>query len=64
MVPVSRIEDTEKPVTFLIHPNEFIPADKVVITRRGKNLFEYVFADIIRQRLKIKNLGSGMRAVT
>jgi peptidoglycan-N-acetylglucosamine deacetylase len=50
-------KNTNNPVTFLIHPNEFIPADKIVTTRRATNLFEYIFADVIRQRLKIKNLG-------
>jgi peptidoglycan/xylan/chitin deacetylase (PgdA/CDA1 family) len=50
-------KNTENPVTFLIHPNEFIPAEKIVVTRRAKNPVEYIFADVIRQRLKIKNLG-------
>jgi peptidoglycan/xylan/chitin deacetylase (PgdA/CDA1 family) len=48
---------TGNPLTFLIHPNEFIPVGKVETPRRAKNLFGYIFADILRQKLKLKNLG-------
>lgn len=56
-VLISESGDTEKPLTFLIHPNEFVPATQIVKTRRSKNFIEYIFADVIRQKLKIKNLG-------
>jgi len=50
---------TGKPVVFLFHPNECLDADtKIVTTRRAKNTLEYVFADLLRQRLKLKNLGT------
>lgn len=48
-----------KPVVFDIHPNEFI--DESVqpreINRRAEHFVGYVLADLIRSRLKVKNLG-------
>lgn len=50
---------TEKPVVFLFHPNECLDlCGDVVTTRRASNVVEYLFADIIRHRLKLRNLGS------
>lgn len=48
-----------KPIVFLTHPNEFIDEkeDKTGNYRRAKNFFSYVFRDIIRRRLKLRNLG-------
>jgi hypothetical protein len=59
---------TDKPVVFLFHPNECLDVgDKkpffqkesftkeIVPARRTKNLIEYLFADLIRH--KLKNLG-------
>jgi len=46
-----------KPVVFLFHPNECLNPSRVITTRRTKNLVEYIFADLIRQRLKLRNLG-------
>ncbi len=52
-------EKTEKPIVFLFHPNECLDInEKVAITRRATGTFEYIFADLIRQRLKLKNLGN------
>jgi len=49
---------TGKPIVFLFHPNECLDiGDKITITRRTDNLFEYLFADVIRHKLKLKNLG-------
>ena len=49
----------QKPVVFLFHPNECLDAKTGAVTvRRAGNVIEYVFADVIRQRLKIKNLGA------
>jgi len=49
---------TYKPVVFLFHPNECLgEGTKITTTRRAKNLFEYFFADVLRQRLKLRNLG-------
>ena len=49
---------TEKPVVFLFHPNECLDIDdKIATTRRASGTIEYIFADVIRQRLKLKNLG-------
>ena len=49
---------SEKPVVFLFHPNECLDiGEKVVATRRASGFVEYVFADVIRQKLKLKNLG-------
>ncbi|WP_440954694.1 polysaccharide deacetylase family protein [Methanosarcina sp. Mfa9] len=50
---------TGKPVVFLFHPNECLDIHgKVVTTRRTSNNLEYIFADVIRHRLKLKNLGN------
>jgi len=49
---------TDKPIVFLFHPNECLKADeKIITTKRTCNPVEYLFADLIRQRLKLKNLG-------
>jgi peptidoglycan/xylan/chitin deacetylase (PgdA/CDA1 family) len=49
---------TEKPIVFLFHPNECLDiGDKITTTRRTNNPFEYLFADVIRHKLKLKNLG-------
>jgi len=50
---------TEKPIVFLFHPNECLEfRGKAVPTRRATNFFEHLFADVIRQKLKLKNLGT------
>ena len=48
---------TDKPVVFLFHPNECLSADRIITTRRGKNVFEHLFADVLRQKMKLRNLG-------
>jgi peptidoglycan/xylan/chitin deacetylase (PgdA/CDA1 family) len=50
---------TKKPLVFDIHPNEFIDeaCSPRIIERRTSNLIMYLFADLIRSQLKIKNLG-------
>ncbi len=47
-----------KPV-FLIHPNELFieELDKSKFTRRSKNIVKYLLSDVIRHKLKLKNLG-------
>ncbi|MHA1747274.1 MAG: polysaccharide deacetylase family protein [Promethearchaeota archaeon] len=49
----------QKPIVFLIHPNEFIEEElnKKSITRRGSNFISYLFCDILRRKLKLNNLG-------
>lgn len=44
---------------FLTHPNEFIDEDQEggEIERRGNNYVSYLLGDVIRHRLKVKNLG-------
>ena len=50
---------TKKPIVFLIHPHEFI--NEIVINRkinkRATNYLSYILGDIVRRKLKIKNLG-------
>ncbi len=48
-----------KPIVFLTHPNEFIDekGEKIENYRRAKNFFSYIFRDMIRRRLKLRNLG-------
>lgn len=50
---------TGNPINFLTHPNEFITEerDSSTINRRSKNLLSYFLGDIIRRKLKLKNLG-------
>lgn len=49
----------KKPIVFDIHPNEFIDEsnEKRVINKRSKNPVSYFFQDVIRSRLKVRNLG-------
>lgn len=47
-------------VNFLSHPNEFIDEardESIKIQNRSKNPISYILADVIRHRLKIRNLG-------
>lgn len=47
-----------KPINFLVHPNEFIEENGPTATdRRSKSMIDYVLKDVIRQRLKLRNLG-------
>jgi peptidoglycan/xylan/chitin deacetylase (PgdA/CDA1 family) len=49
-----------KPIVFLTHPNEFIdeePEDGK-IQKRGSNFVSYFIRDVLRHKLKIKNLGA------
>ena len=48
-----------RPFVFLTHPNEFIneERDDQHIQRRGSNYFSYLLGDVLRHRLKVKNLG-------
>lgn len=47
-----------KPINFLIHPNEFIEeTGKFETQRRATGTFDYILKDLIRQRVKLKNLG-------
>ena len=50
---------TYKPVVFDIHPNEFIDesTEKRIIKKRSKNLVSYLLKDLLRSKLKVKNLG-------
>lgn len=44
---------------FLTHPNEFIDEDRETdeIERRASNYLSYLLGDVIRHKLKVKNLG-------
>lgn len=49
---------TGKPVVFLFHPNECLNIyGEVATAKRASGIIEYIFADLIRHRLKLKNLG-------
>jgi peptidoglycan-N-acetylglucosamine deacetylase len=52
--------DSEKIVNFLIHPNELIEeADLHLKTeRRSANYLSYILSDVIRRKLKLRNLGN------
>ncbi|MBN2174670.1 MAG: polysaccharide deacetylase family protein [Bacteroidales bacterium] len=51
----------KKPIVFLTHPNEFINEEMEIkkVERRSQNFVSYILGDIIRHKLKLKNLGSG-----
>jgi hypothetical protein len=51
---------TAKPIVFLTHPNEFIEEEKEGkgVNRRSGNFLAYLFSDVIRSQLKLKNLGN------
>lgn len=51
---------TGKPIVFLTHPNEFIDEEINMIKtkRRAKNIVSYLLGDLLRRKLKLKNLGS------
>ncbi len=48
-----------RPFVFLTHPNEFIneTRDSSMIQRRGNNILSYLLGDLLRHKLKVKNLG-------
>ncbi len=48
-----------KPIVFDIHPNEFIDESgkERKIEKRSSSILEYFFTDILRSKLKAKNLG-------
>lgn len=51
---------TGRHINFLTHPNEFIDEpelDSIVTKRRSNNFVSYLLGDILRHRLKVKNLG-------
>jgi peptidoglycan-N-acetylglucosamine deacetylase len=49
----------QRPFVFLTHPNEFIDEQREdeKIQRRTKNYLNYILGDVIRHRLKVRNLG-------
>ena len=48
-----------KPINFLFHPNEVIDEsdEEQTFQKRAKNPISFILGDVIRSRLKIKNLG-------
>lgn len=52
-------KNTGKPVVFDIHPNEFVDEsdEERIIERRAKNIISFVLADLVRAKLKMKNIG-------
>lgn len=49
----------KKPLVFDVHPNEFIDehTENRVIARRTSNPIKYLLSDVIRGKMKVKNLG-------
>jgi len=52
-------KNTAKPINFLIHPNEVITEENLHIEtrRRASSYIGYLLSDVLRRRLKQKNLG-------
>lgn len=51
---------TGRQFVFLTHPNEFIDEERETdkIERRANNFFAYLLGDVLRHKLKVKNLGA------
>ena len=51
--------NTQKPINFLIHPNEVITEEDLhtKTQRRASSYIGYLLSDVLRRRLKQKNLG-------
>ncbi|HAF29698.1 MAG TPA: polysaccharide deacetylase [Bacteroidales bacterium] len=49
-----------RPFVFLTHPNEFIDEERDGngISRRAPNYFSYLLGDVLRHKMKVKNLGA------
>jgi len=52
-------KNTNKPVNFLIHPNEVITEPNLNLKkeRRASNYVAYLLSDVLRYKLKLRNLG-------
>jgi peptidoglycan/xylan/chitin deacetylase (PgdA/CDA1 family) len=52
-------KNTEKPINFLIHPNELIEEENLNLKteRRAGNVISYLLSDLLRRKLKQRNLG-------
>ncbi|MFV0471397.1 MAG: polysaccharide deacetylase family protein [Paludibacteraceae bacterium] len=52
-------KNTNKPINFLIHPNELIEEESLHLKteKRAGNFVSYLLSDVLRRRLKQKNLG-------
>ena len=51
-------KEKNKPVVFLFHPTEVLTEKRDTSSlRRSKSFIGYLFSDILRQRIKLKNLG-------
>lgn len=48
-----------KPIVYYMHPNEFLNEDDGtnISSRRASNYIKYLLADVLRRKLKIRNLG-------
>ena len=54
----SESKRTGKPIVFLFHPNECLDTmEGAIPARRADNMVEYIFADVVRHGLKMRNLG-------
>lgn len=56
---------TGRQFVFLTHPNEFIDEDleEGKMGRRAKNYFSYLMGDVLRHKLKVKNLGEKAKPI-
>ncbi len=52
-------KNTVKPINFLIHPNELITEENLNLKtkKRSNSFIGYLFSDLLRRKLKQKNLG-------
>ncbi len=52
--------DSRKIVNFLIHPNEVIVEENLHVgtERRASNYISYLLSDLLRRKMKQRNLGS------
>ena len=45
------------PIVFLFHPNECLDSGEIERVKRSKSNIQYALADVLRQDLKIRNMG-------
>ena len=54
---VSESKKTGRPIVFLFHPNECLNSGEIERVKRSKSNIQYALADVLRQDLKIRNMG-------
>ena len=54
---VSESKKVGRPIIFVFHPNECLDSGEIERVKRSKSNIQYAFADVMRQDLKVRNMG-------